>query len=103
MAVMRAMFSSRLAVATVMASPSPTMEARFSVPARAALFLRAAIHKDIRQDALFDIQGADTLGRVELMAREGEHIHPQSLDIHRDVADRLDGIGMEPGAHGRGR
>ena len=34
MAVMRAMFSSRLAVATVMVSPSPTMEARFSVPAR---------------------------------------------------------------------
>ena len=36
------------------------------------------------------------------MAGEGEHIHPQSLDIHRDVADCLDGIGMEPGAMGVG-
>lgn len=36
------------------------------------------------------------------MAGEGEHIHTERLDVHRDVADCLDGIGVEPGAMGVG-
>ena len=68
----------------------------------APLFLRTAVHENIRQNALFDIQGADALGRMEFVTGKRQQIDPQSLHIDRNVTDRLHRIGVEPRAVGMG-
>ena len=63
-----------------------------------AALLRAAFD-DIRQsDTLAGIEKSDTLGAVELMSREGEHIDILFLDVYMDMTDSLNGIGMEDNA-----
>ena len=40
-------------------------------------------------------QGADTLGRVELVAGDREQIDAELVHAGRNLADRLGGVGME--------
>ncbi len=47
------------------------------------------------QSAGSHVERADPLGRVELVASEGQQVDPQLLHVDRDFADRLCGIGME--------
>ena len=68
----------------------------------APLFLRTAVHENIRQNALFDIQGADALRRMEFVTGKGQHIHAQRLYIYRNVTDCLYRVGVEPRAVGMG-
>jgi len=42
-----------------------------------------------------DVEGADALGAVELVAREGEEVDVVLIDVEFEVADRLDGVGVE--------
>ena len=42
-----------------------------------------------------DVEAADPLGAVELVGAEGEKIDGYPLDIHRNLPDGLDGVGME--------
>ncbi len=50
-----------------------------------------------------DIQSPDAFGRVKLVPGDAEQIHPQGLDVHRNLAGRLGGIGMDEGSRGVGQ
>ncbi len=62
----------------------------------AAGFLAAAIEEVPGRNALADIQRANALGGIELMAGEREHIHAQLFYIYGDRTNGLHGIGVEP-------
>ena len=61
----------------------------------AALLLPAALDQGGQPQRLFHIQGPYPLGSAELVAGQGEQVHVPRLHIHRDVAHRLDGVGVE--------
>ena len=63
--------------------------------APAAALLGAALDQDFRPDPLAAIEGAHALGAMELVRRQGEHVHPQRLHVHGDVPHGLDGVGVE--------
>ena len=66
------------------------------VRARAlAALLRAAVQIRGKPDSLADVERADALRPVELVAREREHIHAQFPDVDGHLADRLRGVRVE--------
>ena len=60
-----------------------------------ALFLLAALDEVLEGDAPADVQRADALGAVELMAGQGEHINVHLFHVDGHVTHRLDGVGVE--------
>ena len=60
-----------------------------------ALFLLAALDEVLEGDAPADVQGADALGAVELVAGQGEHINVHLFHVDGHVTHRLDGVGVE--------
>ena len=61
----------------------------------APTFLAAAVDEVVDFGTFPDIEGADTLGAVELVGREGEEIDVLGFHVHRDVPDYLHSISME--------
>src|SRR6185369_4125854 len=73
--------------------------------AGAALTLvRAAVEHGRESHAAPDIEDADSLGRVELVAGEGEEVdvleEAVRADVERELAAGLDGVGVEKSAAG---
>ena len=63
-------------------------------------FLSATIDQIANANAFFDIKSADSLGGMNFMTREAKHIHAKRLDIDRNRANRLYGIGEHKRALG---
>ena len=53
------------------------------------------MHESVRHDAAPQIECADTLGRIKLMAGERERIHAERLDVYRQMAHCLHAIRVE--------
>jgi len=66
------------------------------------VFVVGAMDLFFERDATADIEGADALGSVKLVAGDGEQINPQLIDADRNLAGRLGGVAMEHGAVGVG-
>ena len=77
------------------------MPGTLRVPRAHAALVAAAV--DLLGDldarvAAADVQRADTLGAVDLVAGEREHVDVVLLHVDRDLADGLDGVGVEEDA-----
>src|SRR5882762_1341773 len=66
----------------------------FCTGAEAALVM-SAVQKLPQARSAADIQGADSLWRVQFVAREGEEIDSQCSDIDGDFSAGLHGVGVE--------
>ena len=55
------------------------------------------MHKWLQFDALLHVERSNTLGSVELVGRNAEQVHAEILDIERDLACGLYGVGVEEG------
>ena len=64
-------------------------------PCPAPALLAAAVDQVVDLHAFPDVEGADTLGAIELVGGEGEEVDVLGLHVDRHVADDLDGIGVE--------
>ncbi len=84
-------FSSR----TRTASPKPMMPAVFSVPARSPRSWRPPWTNGQIVGAAADIEGADPLGAVDLMGRDGQEVDPELAGVDVDLAEGLDGVGVD--------
>ena len=86
-----------LAAASSRALARPTMYGTFSVPGAAAFLLVPADHERPAGRAALDVQRADALGGVQLVAGEREQIDVLELavQVDRHLADRLRGVGVE--------
>ena len=60
-----------------------------------AALLTAAVHDRLGALARTAYQRADSLGAMELVRRNRQHIDPQRFGIEAHVPSRLHGIGME--------
>ena len=61
----------------------------------AAAFLAAAAEEGVEAEALAEVEGADALGGVELVAAEGEEVNGDFPDVDGHFADGLDGVGVD--------
>lgn len=86
------------AQAISIARPSPDDRRDVFGAGAASALLLAAVDEVGQQDALPDVEGADPLGGVDLVAGEGEHVDLLGLHVDRNVADRLHRVGVEPDA-----
>src|SRR5689334_23941737 len=55
----------------------------------------AAVKKLAKASAATDVESADSLGRVELVAGDGEEVYAEGVDVYRDFSCRLHGVGVE--------
>ena len=81
------------------------MDATFSVPGRRPRSWPAPTITGHERGAASHVQGSDSLGCIELVTGDGEQVDAQIVNIHRDLADRLGGVGVDERAallgHGR--
>ena len=68
----------------------------------AAALVASAHHERIERRALADVHGADALGRVHLVAADGQHMAANLSDVDRNLASALHRVDMEkdPGLRG---
>ena len=77
------------------ATPMPTIPATFSVPARRLRSWRATRQQRQHAEPASNPERANTLRSVELVRRHRQHVDAERLDVHRDLASRLNGIGVK--------
>ncbi len=76
-----------------------THDGRDVLRPRPALPLLATAELDgMEGRSVADIEDPDSLGRVDLVAGDGEKVHGQILDVEGDLPDGLDGVGMHENA-----
>jgi len=63
----------------------------------------AAEHEGRQACSLSDVEDADALWRVELMARDAEQVDAGFSEVDWDFSDGLYGVGVEGGAFGFGQ
>ena len=68
----------------------------------AAAILRAAVKERLDRETAANEHRADALRRADLVAGDGEHVERRLPRVDRDLAERLDGVGVEEGARARG-
>ena len=64
----------------------------------AAAFLVSAEHEGLDLRAAAQVEDADALGGVELVARDREHVHGDLPDVDRDLTRHLHGVRVHRGA-----
>lgn len=69
------------------------MAGTFSVPERRCFSWSAPNHESRQVDAFADVQGADALWPVDLVAAQGDQVRAGIVKIHFSVA--LDGVSVE--------
>ena len=73
----------------------PTMPATFSVPARRLRSCLPPVSSGMQSHAAPDPQRADALRSVELVRRDRQQVHAERLDVDRDLAGGLHGVGVK--------
>src|SRR5690348_5532166 len=66
----------------------------FRAGAETALVM-TAVEKLTQTRSTADIKRADSLGRIQLVAGEGQQVDFERADIDRDFSGGLDGVGVE--------
>ena len=77
------------------ALPSPTMPGTFSVPARRWRSWAPPKNERLEPCAAANIEDADALGRVQLVPGDAEQMAADGLDVDRNFAGGLDGVGVK--------
>ena len=57
--------------------------------------MTSAIEHRLKLSSLADVERAHTLRPVQLVARDGQQVAPDFVDIDRDLSRRLHGVGVE--------
>src|SRR5258706_12368568 len=57
--------------------------------------LPSSVHEALNAPPLPDIQGADSLGAVDLVRRKGKQIDAKIINIDRDLSEALDRVRMQ--------
>ena len=91
----RAPRPSASSAASCAATPRPAMPGTFSVPARRLRSCLPPVMDRGDAGAALDPQRAGSLRPVELVRGQRQQIDAERVDVHRDLADRLHGVGME--------
>ena len=63
----------------------------------ASVFLAAAQNQGLKAQSRADIQGADALGRVDLVAADADHVGPQGPGRKGDLQKSLHRVGVQQG------
>ncbi len=60
-----------------------------------AALVMSAVEKLAQTSAAADVQGANAFGRINFVAGEGKKIESKRVDVNRDFAGGLHGVGVE--------